>query len=139
MQAISRPEGGGAILPISEIRTLGAYQDDWEAVSHNFEFLPDCSGHFSILLERPAMEPVEEQKGRSADKDPGPKISHAAIEANTNPTTAIAKPAKPITAHPPMPSCQGSPRRLTYRSPRTSVIVLTSYHDDEHVFPVIQV
>ena len=37
-----------------------------------------------------------------------------------------------------MPSCQGSPRRLTYRSPRTSVIVLTSYHDDEHVFPAIQ-
>ena len=111
MQAISRPEGGGAILPISEIRTLGAYQDDWEAVSHNFELLPDCSGLFSILLERPAMGPVEEQKGRSADRDPGPKISHAAIEANTNPTTAIAKPAKPITAHPPMPSCQGSPRR----------------------------
>ena len=29
-------------------------------------------------------------------------------------------------------------RRLKTRSPRTRVIVLTSYHDDEHVFPAIR-
>ncbi|MBA2694139.1 MAG: response regulator transcription factor [Rubrobacter sp.] len=29
-------------------------------------------------------------------------------------------------------------RLLTAKSPRTSVIVLTSYHDDEHVFPAIR-
>jgi NarL family two-component system response regulator LiaR len=29
-------------------------------------------------------------------------------------------------------------RRLTARSPRTNVVVLTSYHDDEHVFPAIR-
>src|SRR5919199_3067292 len=29
-------------------------------------------------------------------------------------------------------------RRLRARSPRTNVIVLTSYHDDEHVFPAIR-
>jgi NarL family two-component system response regulator LiaR len=29
-------------------------------------------------------------------------------------------------------------RRLTAQSPRTSVVVLTSYHDDEHVFPAIR-
>ena len=51
------------------------------------------------------------RRAGAAIRNPGPKISHAAIEANTNPTTAITKPAKPITAHPPMPSCQGSPRR----------------------------
>jgi len=60
MKSISRPEGGGAILPISETPTLGAYQDDWKAVSHTFELLPDGSGLFSILLERPAEGPVEE-------------------------------------------------------------------------------
>ena len=39
-----------------------------------------------------------------------------------------------------MPGMDGveATRRLTARSPRTSVIVLTSYHDDEHVFPSIQ-
>ena len=39
-----------------------------------------------------------------------------------------------------MPGMDGveTTRRLTYRSPRTSVIVLTSYHDDEHIFPAIQ-
>ena len=39
-----------------------------------------------------------------------------------------------------MPGMDGveATRRLTARSPRTSVIVLTSYHDDEHVFPAIQ-
>jgi hypothetical protein len=59
------------------------------------------------------------RRAGAAIRNPGPKISHAAIEASTNPTTAIAKPAKPITAHPPMPSCQGSPSRLL-------VIVLSS-------------
>jgi NarL family two-component system response regulator LiaR len=29
-------------------------------------------------------------------------------------------------------------RRLRARSPRTNVVVLTSYHDDEHVFPAIR-
>ncbi len=29
-------------------------------------------------------------------------------------------------------------RRLTSQSPRTSVVMLTSYHDDEHVFPAIR-
>lgn len=29
-------------------------------------------------------------------------------------------------------------RRLTARSPRTNVVMLTSYHDDEHVFPAIR-
>ena len=29
-------------------------------------------------------------------------------------------------------------RRVKARSPRTNVVVLTSYHDDEHVFPAIQ-
>src|SRR3712207_3279484 len=29
-------------------------------------------------------------------------------------------------------------RRLTTQSPRTNVVMLTSYHDDEHVFPAIR-
>jgi DNA-binding NarL/FixJ family response regulator len=39
-----------------------------------------------------------------------------------------------------MPSMDGveTTRRLRARSPRTNVIVLTSYHDDEHVFPAIR-
>ena len=39
-----------------------------------------------------------------------------------------------------MPGMDGveATRRLTARSPRTNVIVLTSYHDDEHVFPAIR-
>ena len=39
-----------------------------------------------------------------------------------------------------MPGMDGveATRRLTARSPRTSVVMLTSYHDDEHVFPAIQ-
>lgn len=39
-----------------------------------------------------------------------------------------------------MPGMDGveATRRLTARSPRTKVIVLTSYHDDEHVFPAIR-
>ncbi|MCA1728072.1 MAG: response regulator transcription factor [Actinobacteria bacterium] len=39
-----------------------------------------------------------------------------------------------------MPGMDGveTTRRLTARSPRTNVIVLTSYHDDEHVFPAIR-
>jgi NarL family two-component system response regulator LiaR len=39
-----------------------------------------------------------------------------------------------------MPGMDGveTTRRLTSRSPRTSVIVLTSYYDDEHVFPAIR-
>jgi two-component system, NarL family, response regulator LiaR len=39
-----------------------------------------------------------------------------------------------------MPGMDGveATRRLTTRSPRTNVIVLTSYHDDEHVFPAIR-
>ena len=39
-----------------------------------------------------------------------------------------------------MPGMDGveAPRRLTTRSPRTNVVVLTSYHDDEHVFPAIR-
>lgn len=39
-----------------------------------------------------------------------------------------------------MPGTDGgeSPRRLKDRSPRTRVIVLTSYHDDEHIFPAIR-
>ena len=39
-----------------------------------------------------------------------------------------------------MPGMDGveTTRRLTALSPRTSVIVLTSYHDDEHVFPAIR-
>ena len=39
-----------------------------------------------------------------------------------------------------MPGMDGveATRRLTAQSPRTNVIVLTSYHDDEHVFPAIR-
>ena len=39
-----------------------------------------------------------------------------------------------------MPGMDGveATRRLKARSPRTNVVVLTSYHDDEHVFPAIQ-
>jgi two-component system, NarL family, response regulator LiaR len=39
-----------------------------------------------------------------------------------------------------MPGMDGveATRRLTAQSPRTSVIMLTSYHDDEHVFPAIR-
>jgi NarL family two-component system response regulator LiaR len=39
-----------------------------------------------------------------------------------------------------MPGMDGveATRRLTARSPRTNVIILTSYHDDEHVFPAIR-
>lgn len=39
-----------------------------------------------------------------------------------------------------MPGTDGveATRRLKDRSPRTKVIVLTSYHDDEHIFPAIR-
>lgn len=39
-----------------------------------------------------------------------------------------------------MPGMDGveATRRLVNQSPRTSVVVLTSYHDDEHVFPAIR-
>ena len=39
-----------------------------------------------------------------------------------------------------MPGMDGveATRRLTASSPRTSVVVLTSYHDDEYVFPAIK-
>jgi NarL family two-component system response regulator LiaR len=39
-----------------------------------------------------------------------------------------------------MPGMDGveATRRLTARSPRTKVVVLTSYHDDEHIFPAIR-
>ena len=39
-----------------------------------------------------------------------------------------------------MPGMDGveATRRLTSVSPRTSVVMLTSYHDDEHVFPAIR-
>jgi len=39
-----------------------------------------------------------------------------------------------------MPGMDGveATRRLTQSSPRTRVIVLTSYHDDEHIFPAIR-
>ncbi len=39
-----------------------------------------------------------------------------------------------------MPGMDGveATRRLTTSSPRTSVVMLTSYHDDEHVFPAIR-
>ena len=39
-----------------------------------------------------------------------------------------------------MPGMDGveATRLLTARSPRTNVIMLTSYHDDEHVFPAIR-
>ncbi len=39
-----------------------------------------------------------------------------------------------------MPGTDGveATRRLKDRSPRTCVIVLTSYHDDEHIFPAIR-
>jgi NarL family two-component system response regulator LiaR len=39
-----------------------------------------------------------------------------------------------------MPGMDGveATRRLTAQSPRTNVIMLTSYHDDEHVFPAIR-
>ncbi|MDP8947439.1 MAG: response regulator transcription factor [Actinomycetota bacterium] len=39
-----------------------------------------------------------------------------------------------------MPSMDGveATRRLTTQSPRTNVVMLTSYHDDEHVFPAIR-
>jgi two-component system, NarL family, response regulator LiaR len=39
-----------------------------------------------------------------------------------------------------MPGMDGveATRRLVARSPRTSVVMLTSYHDDEHIFPAIR-
>jgi two-component system, NarL family, response regulator LiaR len=39
-----------------------------------------------------------------------------------------------------MPGMDGveATRRLTAQSPRTSVVMLTSYHDEEHVFPAIR-
>jgi NarL family two-component system response regulator LiaR len=39
-----------------------------------------------------------------------------------------------------MPGMDGveATRNLTAQSPRTSVVMLTSYHDDEHVFPAIR-
>lgn len=39
-----------------------------------------------------------------------------------------------------MPGMDGieATRRLKLRSPRSQVIVLTSYHDDEHIFPALQ-
>lgn len=39
-----------------------------------------------------------------------------------------------------MPGMDGveATRRLTAKCPRTNVIVLTSYHDDEHIFPAIR-
>ncbi len=39
-----------------------------------------------------------------------------------------------------MPGMDGveATRQLTARSPRTRVIVLTSYHEDEHIFPAIR-
>ncbi len=39
-----------------------------------------------------------------------------------------------------MPGMDGveATRRLTSQSPRTSVVMLTSYHDDQHVFPAIR-
>jgi NarL family two-component system response regulator LiaR len=39
-----------------------------------------------------------------------------------------------------MPGMDGveATRRLVARSPRTNVIMLTSYHDDEHIFPAIR-
>jgi len=39
-----------------------------------------------------------------------------------------------------MPGMDGveATRRLTAQSPRTKVVVLTSYHDDEHIFPAIR-
>ena len=39
-----------------------------------------------------------------------------------------------------MPGMDGveATRRLTASSPRTNVVMLTSYHDDEHVFPAIR-
>ena len=39
-----------------------------------------------------------------------------------------------------MPGMDGveATRRLTARSPRTKVVMLTSYHDDEHIFPAIR-
>ena len=39
-----------------------------------------------------------------------------------------------------MPGMDGveATRRLVARSPRTKVVMLTSYHDDEHIFPAIR-
>ncbi len=39
-----------------------------------------------------------------------------------------------------MPGMDGveATRRLTTQSPRTKVVMLTSYHDDEHIFPAIR-
>ena len=39
-----------------------------------------------------------------------------------------------------MPGMDGveATRRITAQSPRTNVVVLTSYHDDEHIFPAIR-
>jgi hypothetical protein len=76
---------------------------------------------------------------------PARNLGHAATEANTNPTTATAKPAKPITIHPLMPSCQGSPRRslaaavsstsvpatITHIAPTTNKPTPVKYHSQD--------
>ena len=73
-------------------------------------------------------------------------VGHAAIEAITKPTTATAKPAKPITAHRPTPSDQRSPPRLlvivlsrtsapvtiTHRAPTTNKAIPVKYHIPEY-------
>ena len=70
------------------------------------------------------------------------KLGHASIDANTKPTTETAKPAKPITAHPPMPSDQRCPRRrfvivisrtsapvtIPHRAPTTNKPTPARYH-----------
>ena len=59
MKSVTKPQGGKGLVFLSNDPTISAYAD-WAIVSHSFQLLPDGSGVFSILFERPAKEPVEE-------------------------------------------------------------------------------
>ena len=58
MKSINKPQGGKGLVFLGNDPTISAYAE-WTVESHSFQLLPDGSGVFSILFERPAKEPVE--------------------------------------------------------------------------------